>query len=244
MQLRTEPDKHLFRMYRRKYLRNKALNNNGLVSYSLLAESSVSLPDRPDVTRFREFIQAEVCEGTVLDAGCGSMPLAGYLQFADRSRYRFVGIDPIDGPNYEGYRIVGVSELMPIQDGAVDAVIFGTSLDHVCDLTRSIRESRRVLRAGGRIVVWMSDTTRPFKERVRSWLKDLRESVRAGYPIRRYRVYPNYTVFEVPRGAVDPFHSHFESPDLIIREFERAHCRLVRRVEHSEGEIFLAFAAT
>lgn len=243
MHLRTEPDKHLFRMYRRKYLLNKALNNNGLVSYSLLPDSSVSLPDRPDVIRFREFIEAELGEGTVLDVGCGSMPLAGYLQFADRSRYHFVGIDPLDGDRYEGYRIVGVSELIPIQGNAVDAVVFGTSLDHVCDITDSIRESRRVVKSGGRILVWMSDTTRPVKERLRNWLKDARESLRLGYWVRRYRVYPNYTVFEIPRGAVDPFHSYFESPDRVIREFERADCRLVRRVVHSEGEVFLAFAA-
>jgi ubiquinone/menaquinone biosynthesis C-methylase UbiE len=241
--LRTQPDKHLFRMYRRKYLLNKALNNNGLVSYNLLAATSVSLPDRPDVRRFREFIQTEVAEGTVLDIGCGAMPLAGYLQFSDLSRYRFVGIDPLDGPSYEGYRIVGVSELMPIRDHAVDAVIFGTSLDHVCDLARTIRESRRVVRREGRVLVWMSDTRKPLRERFRKWLQDARESLRLGYWVRRYRIYPDYTVFEVPRGAVDPFHSYFESPDLIIREFERAGCRLVRQTTHSEGEVFLAFAA-
>jgi len=242
--LKTEPDKHLFRMYRKKYLLNKALNNNGFISYSQLPQESVSLPDRPDVMRFREFIQSEVHAGTVLDVGCGPLPLAGYLEFSDKSQYCFVGIDPIDGTSYEGYRIVGVSELIPIHDNAVDAVIFGTSLDHVCNLTHSVRESRRVVKSGGRILVWMSDSTRPLAERIRNWLKDIRESLRLGYPVRRYRVYPDYTVFEVPRGAVDPFHSYFESPDLIIREFERADCRLVRRVEHSQGEIFLAFAAT
>lgn len=242
--LRTEPDKHLFRMYRKKYLLNKALNNNGFISYSQLPEESVSLRDRADVTRFRDFIHSEVRAGTVLDVGCGPLPLAGYLEFPDKSQYCFVGIDPIDGTSYEGYRIVGVSELMPIEDESVDAAVFGTSLDHVCDLTRSIHESRRVVKSGGRIVVWMSDSTRSLRERIRIWLKDVRQSLRLGYYVRHYRVYPDYTVFEVPRGAVDPFHSHFESPDLIVREFERADCRLVRRVEHSLGEIFLAFATS
>lgn len=245
MRFKTGPDKHLFRMYRRKYLLNKALNNNGLISYSQLPEGSVSLPDRADVVRFREFIQSEVHAGTVLDVGCGPLPLAGYLHFPDKSRYCFVGIDPIDGTSYEGYRIVGASELIPIQDASVDAVVFGTSLDHVCDLTRSIQESRRVVRGEGRIVVWMSDSSRPpFVERVKTWLKDARASIRLGYPVRRYRVYPNYTVFEVPRGAVDPFHSYFESPDLIIREFARVGCRLVRREAHSKVENFLSFAPT
>lgn len=241
--LKTESDKHLFRMYHKKYLLNKVLNNNGLVSYSQLPEGSVSLPDRPDVVRFREFIQSEVHAGTVLDVGCGPLPLAGYLEFPDKSQYCFVGIDPIDGTSYEGYRIVGASELMPIHDASVDAVVFGTSLDHVCDLTRSIHESRRVVKVGGRILVWMSDSSRPLAERIRTWLKDTRASLRLGYSVRRYRVYPNFTVFEVPRGAVDPFHSHFESPELIIREFERAGCRLVRRVAHSKVENFLSFAA-
>jgi hypothetical protein len=91
----------------------------------------------------------------------------------------------------------------------------------------------------------MSDNSQPpLLKRIRPWLKDVRASIRLGYPVRRYRVYSNYTVFEVPRGAVDPFHSYFESPDLIIREFERVGCRLVRRESHSKVENFLSFAPT
>jgi SAM-dependent methyltransferase len=243
MRLKTESDKHLFRMYGKKYLLNKVLNNNGLVSYSQLPEGSVSLPDRADVTRFREFIRSEVDEGTLLDVGCGPLPLPGYLNFPDKSRYCFIGIDPIDGSGFDGYRIIGASELLPIQDGSVDAVIFGTSLDHVCDLSRSIEESRRVIKETGRILVWMSDCSRPLAERIRTWLKDMRRSLRLGYPVRRYWVYPNFTVLEVPRGAVDPFHSYFETPEMIIREFERAGCRLVRHETLSKVENFLSFAA-
>lgn len=243
--LRTEPDKHLFRMYRKKYLLNKALNNNGFVSYSQLPEGSVSLRDRADVARFRDFIHSEVRAGTVLDVGCGPLPLAGYLEFPDKSQYCFVGIDPIDGTSYEGYRIVGVSELMPIQDESVDAVVFGTSLDHVCDLTRSIQEARRVVKDDGRIVVWMSDNKKPpLIKRIETWLYEARMSFRLGYSVRRYRVYPNFAVFEVPRGAVDPFHSYFESPEMIVREFERAGCRLVRHEAHSAIEHFLSFATS
>lgn len=243
MRLKTEFDKHLFRMYRRKYLVNKVLNNNGFISYRLLPEGSVSLPDRPDVARFRAFIESEVHSGTVLDVGCGPLPLAGYLHFADKSRYSFVGIDPIDGTSYDGYHIVGASELMPIQGASVDAVVFGTSLDHVCDLTRTIEEAHRVLKDDGRILVWMSDSKPPpAVERIKNWLYETRLSLRLGYSVRRYRVYPNFAVFEVPRGAVDPFHSYFESPEKIVREFERGGCRLVRRETHSKIEHFLSFA--
>lgn len=244
MRLKTSPDKHLFRMYRRKYLVNKVLNNNGFISYHLLPEGSVSLPVRPDVARFRAFIESEIHSGTVLDVGCGPLPLAGYLHFADKSRYCFVGIDPIDGTSYEGYRIVGASELMPIQDASVDAVVFGTSLDHVCDLTRSMQEARRVVKHEGRILVWMSDSKRPTVERIKTWLYEVRMSFRLGYPVRRYRVYPNFAVFEVPRGAVDPFHSYLESPKVVIREFERAGCRLVRHEVYSAIEHFLSFATS
>lgn len=242
--LKTESDKHLFRMYRKKYLVNKALNNNGFISYSLLPEGSVSLRDRPDVARFRTFIQSEVPAGVILDAGCGPLPLAGYLDFPDKSRYRFVGLDPIDATSYEGFRIVGTSELIPVQDGSVDAVVFGTSLDHVCDLKRSILESRRIVKRDGRVLVWMSDSSQPLMERARLWIKDAKTSLRVGYCVRRYRIYPNFTVFEVPRGAVDPFHSYFESPGLIIRHFEKAGCRLVRRETYSKVENFLSFTAT
>lgn len=243
--LKTEPDKHLFRLYRRKFLLNKVLNNNGFVSYSQLPEGSVSLRDRADVSRFRDFIHSEVRAGTVLDVGCGPLPLAGYLEFPDKSKYCFVGIDPIDGTSYEGFRIVGVSELIPIQDKSVDAVVFGTSLDHVCDLTRSIHEARRVVKDNGRIVIWMSDNKRPpLIKSIETWLYQIRMSFRLGYPVRRYRVYPNFAVFEVPRGAVDPFHSYFESPEMIVRAFERAGCRLVRHEAHSPIEHFLSFSTS
>ncbi len=77
--LKTQADKHLFRMYRKDYLLNKVLNNNGLVSYSQLPDGSLSLPSRADVARFRAFIQSHLAGGVVLDVGCGPLPLAGYL---------------------------------------------------------------------------------------------------------------------------------------------------------------------
>jgi ubiquinone/menaquinone biosynthesis C-methylase UbiE len=242
MRLKTESDKHLFRMYGRKYLLNKVLNNNGFISYSLFPEGNVSVPDRQDVIRFRKFIQSEVRAGSILDIGCGPLPLAGYLRFADESAYSFIGLDPIDGTSHEGYRIVGASELIPLRDRSVDAAVFGTSLDHVCDLKRSIREARRVVKDDGRILVWMGDSSQPLRRRIRAWLGDMRASLRLGYPVRRYKVYRNFMVLEVPRGAIDPFHSHLESPKKIIREFEAAGCRLVQHEFHSREEHFMSFA--
>jgi SAM-dependent methyltransferase len=240
--LKTQADKHLFRMYRKDYLLNKVLNNNGFVSYSQLPDGSLSLSSRQDVARFRSFIQSQVAGGVVLDVGCGPLPLAGYLDFSDKSPYCFIGIDPIDGTSYDGFRIVGASELLPIQDATVDAVIFGTSLDHVCNLERSIRESKRVVRPDGRILVWMSDNSRSLIQRAKSWITDMVNSIRVGYPVRRYRVYSNFTVLEIPRGAVDPFHSYFESPEKIVRKFGRVGLHLVQREDHSRDEIFLSFA--
>ena len=88
----------------------------------------------------------------------------------------------------------------------------------------------------------MSDNSRSLIQQARSWITDMVKSTRVGYSVRRYRVYPNFTVLEIPRGAVDPFHSYFESPDKIVREFGRVGLRLVRREDHSRDEIFLSFA--
>jgi hypothetical protein len=89
----------------------------------------------------------------------------------------------------------------------------------------------------------MSDSSQTLAGRARKWVKDAVTSLRLGYSVRRYRVYPNFTVLEIPRGAVDPFHRFFESPDLIVKKFERTSCRLVRREAFSKDEHFLCFAA-
>ena len=164
---------------------------------------------------------------------------------------------------FEGFRIKGCAEFLPLPDGGVDVVVFATSLDHVCDLDATLREVRRVLAAGGRCCVWMSDRKpygkqfllydrpeRGFLRRVGIDLPkqvgaNLRDGRRLWYGIfhyftrGRYWDYENGSVFYCPPGAIDPFHSFFESPAEITALAAKYGLGCIARETGSNG-VFLA----
>src|SRR5437667_7094777 len=103
----------LHERFRKKFLLYKSLSNNGYLSYRFLREGSLSLPERQDVQRFKNFIVSNVDAGKVLDVGCGILPLPGYLDFPDKNGFELVGLDPIDDRSFQGLRVVGCSEFTP-----------------------------------------------------------------------------------------------------------------------------------
>jgi len=239
--IKTHFDKKLFEHFRKDYLLNKTLNNNGFISYQLLQEASISLQDREDVTRFRSFLERHLNGKRILDIGCGIMATPGYLQFSTPRFHDLIGLDPIDDNNFRGLRIVGCSEFVPLMDGSVDNIVFATSMDHVCNLRKTIAEASRLLDREGRVLVWMSDRSATPIERVKDWLRRRIRSWKLGYSVDKYYVYPNWTVLGVPSGGVDPFHSYLETPKKIIALFANAGMRLCSEERHSKVEIFLAF---
>ena len=240
--LKYDFDGLLFERFRRAYLLNKVLNNNGLISYQLLREGSLSLPERDDVQRFRDFLAESARPGWLLDIGCGVLARPGYLDFDMSGGYRLVGLDPIDDQSFDGIRIVGCSEFMPLPDASIDTAVFATSLDHVCSLHVTLDEVNRVLKPGGRVVVWMGDRAMSaFKHVIvtlRSWLRNLAR----GYRTDRYWIYPNGTVLYVPTGAVDPFHSYHEDPKRIVSLFAARGFRVVAHTARTADEVFLSFS--
>jgi ubiquinone/menaquinone biosynthesis C-methylase UbiE len=239
--LRTSFDKKLFDSFRKDYLLNKTLNNNGYISYEMLGESSLSLQDRADVVRFRGFVEKNLRGKRIFDIGCGIMAIPGYLMFNTSHNYELIGLDPINNNNFVGLRIVGCSEFVPLPDNSIDTIIFATSLDHVCNLTKTIAEVSRLLGDKGRVLIWMSDrSTTPF-ERLKDWLRRRIRSWKLGYSVDKYYVYPNWTVLAVPSGGVDPFHSYPEVPEEIIALFGASGLSLCAEERHSNVEVFLAF---
>ena len=112
---------------------------------------SCSHAGRDDVQTFRSFM--DLAGKDVLDIGSGSFTLPGYVE-GEKLR-RFVGLDPIPAkaaPDFELY--CGMAELLPFEDESFDVVIAATSIDHVLDLDRSLREIHRVLRPGGTFYFW------------------------------------------------------------------------------------------
>jgi SAM-dependent methyltransferase len=239
--IKTYFDKALFNAYRKDYLINKVLNNNGFISYQHLPDASVSLPNRRDVIRFRKFIEQNQHGRNILDIGCGPMELPGYLRLKNLDTLKIIGLDPCDSQIFHGLRIVGCSEFVPLPDASIDTIIFATSMDHVCNLDKTITEARRLLSSSGRVLVWMSDRSSSFKNRLKNWLKQRYQSWRRGYPVDKYYLYDNWTVLGVPRGGVDPFHSYHESPKKIAKFFAKKNLILYAEQTYSPDEVFLCF---
>jgi hypothetical protein len=114
-------------------------------------------------------------------------------------------------------------------------------MDHVCNLPKTIAETSRLLNSDGRVLVWMTDRSATPLERLKDWLRQRIRSWKLGYSVKKFYVYPNWTVLGVPSGAVDPFHSYMETPKKIISLFTKAGMRLCSEERHSKVEIFLAF---
>ncbi len=240
--LKYDCDELLFNNHRKEYFLYKVLNNNGYISYQSLQEGSLSLPSRKDVQRFRDFIWKNARKGRLLDIGCGPLELPGYLDFDGKKGFDFFGLDPIDNQKFVGVRIVGCAEYLPFGDGFFDTIIFATSLDHVCSLEGTIREVKRVLADEGKVIIWMSDRRRTILQKTWDFAMKIKTFKTYGCNPFRYQVYPNHTVLYIPRGAVDPFHSHMESPVKIKRMFEKQGFITEAIEENTKDEVFLSFA--
>lgn len=216
-------DKLLFDKFAHKYLLNKSLNNNGFLSYLWLAEGSLALPNRPGVSKFRDYIEKQTPNGGVLlDIGCGTLEMPGYLNFSSLQKYEIYGIDPIDKQKFVGHRIVGCIEFTPFPKNKFDSLIYCTSLDHVCSLEDTLKESKRILKDNGKVILWVGCNAIPFRAKVRNWLGSIKKRIFYGYDPRRFRIYPDWTVLYIPKGCFDPFHSYRESPKHTIKQFKKA----------------------
>lgn len=259
---RYDFDSLLRSLNERAWLRHKVLQNNGYISYVFLQEGSLSLPERPDVHEFGQFIAKNTVRADVagpppvlLDVGSGTLPLPGYL--VPVQHYTLIGLDPFPSNEFPGLMIIGCCEFLPLADAVVDAIVFGTSFDHLMDYNRSLDEVWRVLKPGGRVLIWMSDrsayvTHRASLIRAGGWRRKLHyirhslarlwkpESLSAVDP-SRFFVYPNNVVLQIPDGAIDPFHTVDEHPAWVKKLFVGRGFSLCDEANHNPNLVLLAF---
>jgi glycosyltransferase involved in cell wall biosynthesis/SAM-dependent methyltransferase len=124
---------------------------NGEERYEVNDPASLSLETRDDVIQVKQLLGMQGLD--VLDVGSGSNAVPGYIE-EDRVR-SFVALDPLSPSGRPPMNLVrAMAEYLPFEDESFDLVLFMTSYDHVLDGFRAMREAFRVLRPGGRVVIW------------------------------------------------------------------------------------------
>ncbi|HZT87351.1 MAG TPA: methyltransferase domain-containing protein [Stellaceae bacterium] len=117
----------------------------------------------PASEMFRSLVEIHAT-GRVLDVGCGVFGRPHYL--SSYPAKLLSGLDPLtplEPPDFEF--VQGIQEYLPWNDASFSTVISATSLDHCLSLDRSLAEIRRVLRPGGRFIIWFSSNAgaRPYE---------------------------------------------------------------------------------
>ncbi|MGI8421119.1 MAG: class I SAM-dependent methyltransferase, partial [Gaiellaceae bacterium] len=82
----------------------------------------------------------------VLDVGCGVKP---YYPFFEPYVSEYVGVDVVENPAAD---LRGAIEALPVEDASFDLVLCAQVLEHCDDPAQAVRELRRVVRPGGRVL--------------------------------------------------------------------------------------------
>ena len=206
---------------------------NGAAAYDAEPVGSLSIGDRVDARLFGAFADLR---GRVLDVGCGPQRRPSYVPAAPD--VELVGIDPLRGVSERDFAFVrGIGEYLPFVSGGFDRVLFATSLDHLLDHERAMREAARVLAERGRVVVWCglvrrSRVPRPLAAAARAALDAGRRRIQSGAAAVPTR----------PHGAVDAYHLEHPGLEQIETWLGRAGLRVVERARLAEptASAFLA----
>jgi ubiquinone/menaquinone biosynthesis C-methylase UbiE len=134
------------------YLGMWALAQHGsLEQYNQRNPASISTPERKVVQAFSNFM--DLNGKCVLDLGSGTDYLPGYLM--NHQIRNYVGIDPLSvSRKTEFCKVQAWSEMMPFSDEVIDAIVIGTSLDHVLCIDSCFSEIHRVLKKNGTVYIW------------------------------------------------------------------------------------------
>lgn len=104
--------------------------------------------------------QAGVAPGAVVvDVAVGTGLLAREAQRLMQGRGLLIGVDLSECMLAQARKSLGIplvqgaAETLPLADGVADFVTMGYALRHVSDIERVLREARRLLRPGGKLVL-------------------------------------------------------------------------------------------
>lgn len=131
--------------------------------------------DRVLAEQFRNFDVRDVNGKDVLDLGCGYGPLSFYLALFNPRSITGVDIDPDcvstaeqrrlsgDVPNRDRLRFIeGSATNVPLPSESVDTIVAFDMLEHVMEPRLVLEDCKRVLRPGGKMLVWWSPFLGPW----------------------------------------------------------------------------------
>jgi SAM-dependent methyltransferase len=121
-------------------------------------------------------------DSRVVDVGCGRGKHS--FRLAQRFRFNVLGVDPMlrhieaakasfkahPGLEERVRFVLGSAEALPVNDERADLVWCHGSLVHVADLEQAFGEIRRVLRPGGRVLVYQKFRTQHLEPQEAEWL--------------------------------------------------------------------------
>lgn len=117
--------------------------------------------------RLQMILQAtgERIQGAVLENGCGvGMYIKHLLPYASRVfGLEFDFERAQEARQHSDHILCGAGEQLPCPDGAFDVVLSNEVIEHVQDDRLAVREMVRVLRPGGRIVLFCPNRGYPFE---------------------------------------------------------------------------------
>ncbi len=201
------------------------LQANGEYAYEYDPPSSLSVGERDDASAFGAFSDLS---GRVLDVGCGPQRMPSYALGFNGELF---GIDPLLGQQPRDFEFVkGVAEYLPFRDQSFDRVLFATSIDHALSPLQSIAAAARVTKSGGVVSLWVGKTTPPTNRpgrivqamrqlRARNFdgfMGGLREAFSRKATSAEVGTHRGNLKFEIPRGAIDPFHIAHPTPQQVI----------------------------
>lgn len=103
------------------------------------------------VTAYERALQQHA-RGSLIDLGCGKAPLTGiYAPLVSTFHWADWCTSPHAPSNLDFE--VDLSNPLPIQDSAYDTVLLSDVLEHLPEPARLLREIKRILRPGGRLIV-------------------------------------------------------------------------------------------
>ncbi|MDP9238237.1 MAG: class I SAM-dependent methyltransferase [Chloroflexota bacterium] len=101
----------------------------------------------------------------ILDIGCGlGVYVRKFREFSDQ----VYGIDIdakrlVEGAKTTPGTMLSASETLPFRSGIFDVIVLNEVIEHVRDDAATLREALRVLRPGGRIVIYAPNRLYPFE---------------------------------------------------------------------------------